>query len=172
MQRIIGGVLIMTATAGAGYVYGSNLKKYLEKMVYLRYIMSLIRGEIMYTHAPLPEVFASVAERVREPYAGWLKNTARETEKREEYAFARTWNRCVDRYLSELGLKYEHMILLKEPGTFLGSLEKDTLERTMQLYINRMELEVEKLREGLASKTRIGGCLGVMAGIFLIVILL
>lgn len=172
MQRLIGGILILTATGGAGYVYGRELKRYLETMLYFRYVMSLIKGEIAYTHAPLPEVFAEVAGRVKEPYALWLKRTAKETMKREEYGFARMWNRCVDKYLAALSLKYEHSILVKEPGTFLGSLEKDTLDHAMQMYLNRIDLEIEKLREGLAAKTRVSGCLGVMSGIFLIVILL
>ena len=172
MQRVIGAVLILTATGGAGYVYGQELKQYLEKLQYFRYVMSLIKGEIAYTHAPLPEIFSEVARRVKPPYDRWLIKTAAEMEKREEYGFARMWNRCVDKYLGELNLKYEHAILVKEPGTFLGSLEKDTLDHAMQMYLNRVDLEIEKLREGLSAKTRISGCLGVMSGIFLIVILL
>ncbi|MCC2253485.1 stage III sporulation protein AB [Ruminococcus sp. CLA-AA-H200] len=172
MQRVIGAVLILTATAGAGYMYGRDLKEYLRKMIYLRYVFGLIRGEISYTSAPLPEIFFSIGEKIREPYGLWLKMTARELEDREESGFTRAWNRCADRYLRGLGLKYEHMILIKEPGTFLGSLQKDTLDHTLQLYLNRMDLEIEKLRDGLAAKVRVGSCLGVMSGIFLIVILL
>ena len=67
MQRLIGSVLIITATAGAGYVYGTELKKYLEKIQYLRYISGLLKGEIEYTGAPLSEVFSSVAARCRPP---------------------------------------------------------------------------------------------------------
>ena len=172
MQRLIGGILILTATGGAGYVYGKELKRYLGRMLYFRYVMSLIKGEIAYACAPLPEIFSEVARRVKEPYRRWLIKTAKEMEQREEYGFARAWNRCVDKYLKELGLKNEHAVLAKEPGTFLGSLEKDTLDHAMQLYLNKVDLEIEKLREGLAAKTRVGGCLGVMSGIFLIVILL
>lgn len=172
MQKLIGGLLVLTATAGAGFVYSRELKLYLERILYLRYVLSLIKGEIGYTHAPLPEVLSQVAKRVREPYRLWLNKTAREIRMRKETSFARTWSRCVDKYLKALDLKYEHVILLKEPGTFLGSLEADTLDQTMQLYLNRMDLEAEKLREGLAAKVRISRCLGVMSGIFFIVILL
>ena len=172
MQRLIGGILILTATGGAGYVYGKELKRYLGRMLYFRYVMSLIKGEIAYTYAPLPEIFSEVARRVKAPYDRWLIKTAAGMEKRDEYGFARMWNRCADRYLGELNLKYEHSILVKEPGTFLGSLEKDTLDHALQMYLNKVDLEIEKLREGLSSKIRVGGCLGVMSGIFLIVILL
>lgn len=172
MQRVTGAVLILIATGGAGYVYCRELRRYLGKMLYLRYVMSLIKGEIAYSHAPLPEVFGAVAGRVKEPYRTWLVQTAAELEKRSEYSFARMWNRSVEKHLRVLELKQEHSILAKEPGTFLGTLEKDTLDSTFQMYLNRMDLEIEKLREGLAAKTRIGGCLGVTSGIFLIVILL
>lgn len=172
MQRVIGAVLILTATGGAGYVYGQELKQYLEKLQYFRYVMSLIRGEIAYTHAPLPEIFSEVGRRVKEPYRTWLKNLAREMENREEYGFTRAWNRSVDRYLKVLDFRYEHRALIREPGGFLGSLEADTLDHAMQMYLNRVDLEVEKQREGLAARRRVGGCLGVMSGIFLIVILL
>ena len=57
MQKVIGGILILSATAGAGVVYGNELKRYLRNMVYLRYVFGLIRGEIEYTCAPLPEIF-------------------------------------------------------------------------------------------------------------------
>lgn len=172
MQRVIGGILILTATSGAGYVYCREVRAYLGKMLYIRYIFSLIKGEIAYSHAPLPEVFEAVAVRIKNPFRTWLVGTAKMMEKREETGFARAWNRCVEKYLKELGIKREHSILIKEPGTFLGSLERDTLDHTLQMYLNRLDLEIEKIRENLAEKTRIGGCLGVMSGIFLIVILL
>lgn len=52
------------------------------------------------------------------------------------------------------GLKQEHKILIKEPGTFLGSFEKDISDRAMEMYLNKMDLEIEKLRAELASKVK------------------
>lgn len=172
MQRVIGAVLILTATSGAGYIYCRELKAYLDRMLYLRYIFSLIKGEINYSCSPLPEVFREVAGRIKKPYRTWLLATSNVLETRDETGFARVWNHCADRYLKPLELKPEHSILVKEPGTFLGSLERTTLDHTLQMYLNRMDLEIEKIREGLTAKTRIGRCLGVMSGIFLIVILI
>ena len=57
MQKVIGGILILSATAGAGVVYGNELKRYLRNMVYLRYVFGLIRGEIEYTCVTSPEIF-------------------------------------------------------------------------------------------------------------------
>lgn len=172
MQRLMGGVLILTATTGAGYVYGVRLREYLDQMIYLRYIEGLIRGDIEYTAAPLSEIFIKISSRLKEPYRTWLRGTAEEMEKRDEASFSRIWNRCVDRYLKELNLRTEHIVLLKEFGIFLGQSDVETFSRSAQLYLGRVDLEIEKLRAELAPKKKLGSCLGVMGGIFLIVILL
>lgn len=78
----------------------------------------------------------------------------------------------IDRWLKDLNLKSTHSIFLKELGTFLGQSDRDTLDRSLTMYLNRMDLEIEKLREGLATKRKISRCLGVMSGIFLVVVLL
>lgn len=172
MERVIGGILILTATCGSGYVYCKEIRNYIGRLRYLRYTFGLIRGEINYTHAPLPEVLSRVAGRIRGPYRKWLLETSCELNSRSESSFSRIWNKCIDRYLGQLCLKETHSILLKEAGTFLGSLESETLDQTLQLYLNRLDLEIEKQREGLTSRIRIGRCLGVMSGLFLIVLLL
>ena len=172
MQRFIGSLLIITATTGAGMVYGVELQRYLEKLLYIRHIVYMLKGEMEYSNVPLGEIFGRGAVRVKNPYRTWLKSMEWQIENREEDEFAKIWIRAVDKNLSELHLKSAHSIQLKELGTFLGQLDGKTSSRTMQLYINRLELEIEKVREGMSSKKRIGSCLGVMGGVFLVVILI
>lgn len=172
MQRFVGSLMIIAATTGAGVVYGTELQRYLEKLLYIRHIVYMLKGEIEYANVPLGEVFGRVSGRVKDPYRSWLLAMEKQIEERTDAEFSRIWNRSVDRYLKELHLKSVHSIQLKELGTFLGQLDGETLGQTMQLYLNRLELEIEKVREGMAAKKRISNCLGVMGGIFLVVILL
>ena len=172
MLRFIGGILIITATTGAGILYGMELQEYLEKLLYIRHIIYMIKGELEYSSAPLSEVFGRISARVREPYRQWLGAMEKQVENREEDAFLKIWMRSVDKYLKELHLKSEHSIQLKELGTYLGQTDGASESRNLQLYLGRLELEFEKVREGLASKKRIGNCLGVMGGIFLVVLLI
>ena len=57
-------------------------------------------------------------------------------------------------------------------GTYLGQTDGASESRNLQLYLGRLELEIEMVREGMAAKKRIGNCLGVMGGIFLVVLLI
>ncbi len=172
MLRFIGGILIITATTGAGILYGMELQEYLEKLLYIRHIIYMIKGELEYSQAPLSEAFGRISVRVREPYRRWLSAMEKQVENREEDAFLKIWMRSVDKYLKELHLKSEHSIQLKELGTYLGQTDGASESRNLQLYLGRLELEIEKVREGMASKKRIGNCLGVMGGIFLVVLLI
>lgn len=172
MQRFIGGILIIAATTGAGLLYGIELQDYLEKLLYIRHIVYMLKGELEYSNAPLCEVFGRVAGRVKEPYRKWLKAMERQVARREADHFLKIWMRSIDLYLGELHLKSAHSIQLKELGTCLGQLDSSTESRNLQLYLERLELEIEKVREGMSSKKRIGSCLGVMSGIFLVVILI
>ena len=154
VQKVIGGILILSATAGAGVVYGNELKKIFTEHGLSAICIWTNQGGIEYTCALLPEIFFGVSARVKEPYRRWLKKTAEEMECRDLSGFARVWNRCTDKYLEIPGLKQEHKILIKEPGTFLGSFEKDISDRAMEMYLNKMDLEIEKLRAELASKVK------------------
>ena len=172
MLRFIGGILIITATTGAGILYGMELQEYLEKLWYIRHIIYMIKGELEYSQAPLSEAFGRISVRVREPYRRWLSAMEKQVENREEDAFLKIWMRSVDKYLKELHLKSEHSIQPKELGTYLGQTDGASESRNLQLYLGRLELEIEKVREGMAAKKRIGNCLGVMGGIFLVVLLI
>lgn len=172
MQQFIGAVLILAATSSAGVLYGIEQQSYLEKLLYIRHIVYMLKGELDYANVPLGEVFGRVSMRVKEPYRKWLHALEKQVERREEDGFFKIWMRSIDSNLTELHLKSEHSIQLKELGTYLGKMDSVSESRNLQLYIDRLELEIEKVREGLASKKRIGNCLGVMSGIFLIVILI
>ena len=147
MLRFIGGVLVVTATTAAGILYGMELQEYLEKLLYIRHIIYMLKGEMEYSRAPLSEVFARVAVRVKEPYRRWLLAMEKQVEGRTEDAFLKFWLRATDRYLGELHLKSGHSIQLKELGTYLGQMDCASESKNLKLYLDRLELEIEKVRE-------------------------
>ncbi len=172
MQRIIGSVLIISATTMAGIMYGNNLKEYVKKLLDIRQILQMIQGEMSYTAAPLGNIFYDISRKVREPYKSWLRSVSVETEKREEDQFEKIWNKCADHHLQTLCLKKEHYLKIKEYGVYLGQMDTTSFEKTNSTYMEQMDYEIQKLRAEIDSKRKIGNCIGVMSGIFIVVILL
>ena len=45
MQRFVGAVLILLATGSAGILYGIEQQCYLEKLLYIRHIVYMLKGD-------------------------------------------------------------------------------------------------------------------------------
>lgn len=172
MQKLLGCVLIFFASAGTGFLYAADFQRSLDQMIYLQQIIYMLKGEMEYTQAPLCEMFGRVAVRVKEPYRSWLGRLELETENRCEKLFSDIWDQCMREELSELRLKGEYENLVRELGTSLGQMDAKTGVGTFTLYLNRMTLEIQKARESLSSRKRLSSCLGIMGGLFLVIILI
>lgn len=172
MQKLVGSVLVILSTSIAGIMYGKEWNEYIDKLVDLRRILQMIQGEMKYKATPLGDVFYDLSRKVREPYKSWLQALSRETELREENQFEKIWMKCVDRYLKSLHLKDVHHAKIVEYGVYLGQMDHDTFVQTGQLYIEQIDYEIKKLRAVVDSKKRIANCIGVMSGLFIVIILL
>ena len=155
MQKLIGCILILLSTTAGGFLYGVEQQQYLEKLMYIRHILELIQGEIEYSGAPLFEVFGKTANRVQEPYRSWMLDLKRRVEARGGQSFRGIWEVCTETKLKELHLKSRHMRELSEVG----------------MYLENLGAEIEETRQEITAKKRIGNWLGVMSGLFLVIVL-
>ena len=112
-----------------------------------------------------------VSAKIKEPYKSWLEHTARRTAKRTDADFTEIWKGCVEKDLGATGLKKEHREWIRDFGTFLGQGDRETMGRSIELSMKQMDLMIRQQREELAGKRKIGNWLGVMSGLFLIILL-
>ena len=64
------------------------------------------------------------------------------------------------------------MQALQNLGDHLGFLDRETQERTLLLYLEQVDAQLEVLREHRQERCRLYTSLGVMGGLFLAVILI
>lgn len=69
------------------FLYSKELQIYLEKMLYIRHLIYLLKGELEYCVAPIGEVFGKIAQRVKQPYKNWLLAMQKQIENREADEF-------------------------------------------------------------------------------------
>lgn len=172
MQKFIGCVLILSATTGGGILYGAELKQYLEKLFYLRHVIYLLKGELEYSHASLGEIFSRLSTKVKPPYCLWFRRMEKQIWERKEEDFFQIWTLSIETDLKKLQLKKTHIAQLNDIGNFLGQLDQIAAVKALELYLNRLGMEIEKEREHLEVRKRISSWLGVMGGLFLVVILM
>lgn len=170
--KIIGVVCILLSASAIGFLAGIDLQKHLEDLLYLKQIMMMLKSEIRYGRATLEEAFLNIGKRIKEPYKTWLLILSEKLTERKENAFEVVWTESIEQELTASKLKKEEKETLIDFGKQLGYSDKELQLGIIDLFVERLENEIQKNREGLAVKKRLCNCLGVMGGIFLAVILI
>lgn len=175
--RILGAFLVIIASTGIGIYFGSNVKDRLEKLCMLKQQFSMIRGDISYSKTPLPEALYNMGERLEKDlsateFQNFYKEVSKRLMARPGIPFQKIWEDAVEHYLEKTTLNKNDLQLLSSLGGQFGYLDRDMQLKTIDLYLARLEedrlLEVQKAGE----KMRLYKILGILAGVFLVVVML
>ena len=172
MQRIMGAILIIFASGGIGVTKGIELQKYLRELEQLKQIFWMLKREIQYTKAPFSEAFSHIGRRMEGAQGEWLLYLARHIEEKAGATFFQLWTESIDQCLIKSQLKSKDREELKAIGMQMGYLDEQMQLGTIDLYLEQLSFVIEKAREELVMKKRLCNCLGVMGGIFLVIILI
>lgn len=172
MQRVVGMILILVASGGIGVAKGMDIQKYLKELEQLKQIFWMLRREIQYTKTPFPEAFANIGRRAGEPFGEWLILLSKKLEERAGMTFFQLWTDSIDSCLKKTKLKQDDKELLNEMGMQMGYLDEKMQLGTIDFYLEQLDFVIRKTRAEAATKKRLYNCLGVMGGIFLVIILL
>ena len=165
MQRIMGAILIIFASGGIGVTKGIELQKYLRELEQLKQIFWMLKREIQYTKA-------HIGRRMEGAQGEWLLYLARQIEEKAGATFFQLWTESIDQCLIKSQLKSKDREELKAIGMQMGYLDEQMQLGTIDLYLEQLSFVIEKAREELVMKKRLCNCLGVMGGIFLVIILI
>lgn len=172
MQKLMGCILIIAAGSGFGFLKGMDLQRYLSEIQQLRQMFLMLKSEIKYTKAPLGEAFANIGRRIPGNYGRWMTELSKRLEEKSGTTFQMLWNRTIDEYVSGMSLKKEDVEKLKAMGMNMGYLDEEMQLGTIDLYLEQLNVEIQRTRESLVTKKRLCNSLGVMGGIFLAIVLI
>lgn len=166
MYKLIGSLLILVASSGIGISKAQELKKHLEELEEVKKIFYLLRGELQYTHAPFAEVFEKIAQKTAGIYQVWLAHLAMRLREKRTGSFWEIWCDSIEQDLQESRMKSEEKNDLQNVGRNLEYIE------SIDLYIEQLEYRITHTREVYQTKTKLCRNMGIMGGIFLVILLL
>lgn len=170
--KLIGSLCVIVAASGYGYSRGLEYKKRVETLDELRRIIWEIQGEIAYTRAPLEEICLRVQRRVKEPYKSWLFSLAGKLERKGNSVLGTLWKEAAKEHLDKLVLSEEDRDELMSMGEQMGYLDIRMQEEVFVRYGRNLEEKGRKLEAELEEKRKLCGCLGVMGGMALSLLLI
>lgn len=166
MVKWIGCIMIIVAGGGMGYAKSYELQQHLKELEELKRLFYLFRSELQYTRAPFVEVFEKIGYKALSPYKEWLLKLSSRLKEKAAGSFWELWQMSIEEELQESHLKEDELNELKSVGKNLEYME------SLDLYIEQMEYRIKNTREVYRSKRKLYQSMGIMGGIFLVILLL
>lgn len=166
MHKWLGSILIIVACTGIGFSKSLEMRKHLEELEELKKLFYLLKNELQYTRAPFAELFEKVGKKGKEPYRTWLLQVSERLKKKGAATFWELWCQSITEDLKESRLKEDELEELKNVGKNLEYTE------SIELYIEQLEYKIKNTREIYKTKRKVCQSLGIMSGIFLVILLL
>lgn len=170
----LGSLLVLFAAGGFGVWSAMQWRERLRLLEKLRQMIYFLKGEITYSHAPLAEGLERVGKRESGPLGKLFTSAAEGICRQEGESLQEIWNREVDVLSSpmvRLPLISEDLEQLAGLGEHLGYLDVDMQERTLKLYLEQLDMSIAYLRDNQREKCRLYTSLGIMGGMFLVIIM-
>ena len=170
-MKLFGAACILCGAAGTGIWFSGRYRQRILELEQLKQMVFLLKGQILYASAPLPEALETVGKRVDGVLGSLFLETAATLESQPGEPFSAIWRNAVSEMEGKTPHSQSDRQTQENQGEHLGFLDRETQERTLLLYLEQVDAELQVLREHRQERCRLYTSLGVMGGLFLAVIL-
>jgi stage III sporulation protein AB len=155
-----------------GFYFSNELKCRLDDIKELRKLIVLLRGDIRYGSTPLPEAISAIARRHEGSFKDFFTKLSERLSEHSGITFSQVWKEAVDSQLIKTSLNKRDKSQLIQFGDNLGYLDKEMQMNTLELFLAQMEDEIKEITITAKEKAYLYNTLGIMAGIFISIIMI
>lgn len=171
-MKIIGCIMVIGSSSGMGFFFANEMRCRLENLKELRKLISLLRGDIRYASTPLPEAISSITRRHKGIFNQFLNSVSEKLHELSGQTFADVWKDAVNKELLDTSLSKKDKLHLIQFGENLGYLDKEMQMNVIDLYLSQLEEEINENTKTLKEKSYLYNTLGIMAGVFIVIIMI
>ncbi len=170
--KILGAVLTISSCTALGFYFSSELNTRLKQLRDWKKLVTILRGDIRYGGTPLPEAIGNLARRNSGVFQTFLTKVSEELFQSGGGTFSEVWGQCAEKYLKNTSLKESDKESMIRLGDNLGYLDREMQINTIDLYINQLQDEIKEQAIVVKERTKLYNMLGIMAGIFITIVMI
>ncbi len=171
IMKIIGCILVIASSTGMGFYFSTQMRSRINDLKELRKLIGLLRGDIRYANTPLPEAIHSLYRRHTGGFHEFFKQVSDKLNELSGQTFSEVWKTAAESELGGTSLAKKDKLHMIQFGENLGYLDKDMQMNTIDLYLSQLESEITDLSGTVKEKSYLYNTLGIMAGIFITIIM-
>ncbi len=168
--KFLGCASVLAGCAATGVLWCvdvSGRKRMLES--FLQMLLKM-QGDIRYLSEPLTRVLANLKESSEKEYEQFFEGLLQDLDKDQSQSFVFIWNANVDAHLKSSYLKEEDLVIIKDLGRMLGSHDKKLQTQVLNMFEERMKMQIQTLTTQMEGKKRLYTGLWMLGGIFIVVL--
>jgi len=169
--RVLGVVLTLAASTALG-LYLSSLAKFRQQdLLEFKKALLILKSEIEYIAAPLPDAISSIASRTTNPVSKIFTHYAQNLKNNDDGETAyQLWIEAIQSHKKESFLKKDDWEIVEGFGKTLGYLDKQMQVDSIKFTTDYLDSQVAELQTEGNKNQRMYRSLGVIGGILLLVV--
>lgn len=165
-------MLILVFCGLMGIAFQSDMRQRIVLLQDFYRGILLLHQEITFLKFPLEEAACHAGQGLGSPMKDFFCETGKKLSELTEASFGSVWEEMGQTFLKHTGLKAEDLDLIFQMGQQLGRMETGESENLFKVYEQRLELALAEAREEYKEKAQLYKRLGIVGGIFLVILLL
>lgn len=172
MIKLIGAVLVLVSAYAIGSLLALQVKEQENWLKDMKTSLLLLLGELEYRQLPLPEALEVTGKRHGGRLAAFFRVLSEELQKKDGFTMQEMWKRVAVPALKDSPLSKEQKEEFAELGLYFMESDRETRRNSLDFYLNRLEEDIISLRENGADKAYLCRTLGMLGGMFLLILVL
>lgn len=170
--KAAGAACVVLSCTAMGFLKSLRLNGRLRELTELKRLLGLLEGMIRFGGGTLEEAFEVAADRGSPPYSGFFLELAAQMKECGGKTLGQLWQKAMETKLGASGLSEDEKAVLRTLGRDLGFLDREAQLKALALSEEQLEEARERLLEELPAKTKLYNYLGILAGVFITILLI
>ena len=172
MLKVMGAMLVLISAYAIGSLLALKVKEQEKWLKDIKTALLLLLGELEYRQLPLPEALECIGQRHGGHLTVFFRMAAEELQKKEVSSLKELWKKLAESVMEGSPLSKQQKEEFAELGMYFMEADKATRRASLEFYLNRLEEDLVKLRDKGANKAYLCRTLGMLGGIFLLILVL
>ena len=168
----IGAIMVIGSSGTLGFYMGGQLHRRLAQLRAVRQMLYMLKGEISYSAATLPESVAHIAGKTPQPFREFLERVSGRLDALEGENLELVWQQEVLRIRKKTSLTGDEIREWEGLGGRLGYLDRTMQLQFIDLFLMQWEEKIRLLEADCAKTCKLYQDLGVLAGLLVTLVLL
>ncbi|MFD1850596.1 stage III sporulation protein SpoIIIAB [Oceanobacillus bengalensis] len=170
-MKWIGALLLILATTWMGFEWSNRLMKRPKHIRQLKNALQILEAEMIYSQLPLQDAFMNIANQLPNPTSSFFKTLGKNMQEKNVDLYD-VWKINVEKFMQLSSLGPNEKEILNQFGRTLGQHDFYQQQKHIQLTLTHLDRELEDARDNQFKYSKLAKSLGVLAGLFIVLLLI